>query len=67
MSGFLSIESINTESEISQVLSLGRNQIKSLQGVEAAAETLEQLWLSYNQVYIQCEQIGRFIGLWATF
>jgi len=33
-----------------KVLSLGRNLIKSLQGVEGAAETLEQLWISYNQI-----------------
>ena len=33
-----------------KVLSLGRNSIKSLQGVEGAADTLEQLWISYNQI-----------------
>ena len=33
-----------------QILSLGRNAIKHLQGIEAAAESLEQLWVSYNQV-----------------
>ena len=33
-----------------KVLSLGRNIIKSLQGIEGAAESLEQLWISYNQV-----------------
>eukprot|EP00095_Tigriopus_kingsejongensis_P007799 snap_masked-scaffold370_size193435-processed-gene-0.22 protein:Tk07799 transcript:snap_masked-scaffold370_size193435-processed-gene-0.22-mRNA-1 annotation:"dynein light chain axonemal" len=33
-----------------RVLSLGRNVLKSLQGVEAAADTLEQLWISYNQI-----------------
>lgn len=33
-----------------QVLSLGRNLLKSLQGIEAAADTLEQLWISYNQI-----------------
>ena len=33
-----------------KVLSLGRNLIKSLQGIEGAGETLEQLWLSYNQI-----------------
>jgi dynein light chain 1, axonemal len=35
-----------------KILSLGRNVIKHLQGIEAACETLEQLWVSYNQV--QC-------------
>jgi len=33
-----------------KVLSLGRNLLKSLQGIEAAADTLEQLWISYNQI-----------------
>ena len=33
-----------------KILSLGRNMIKSLQGIEGAAETLEQLWISYNPV-----------------
>lgn len=33
-----------------KVLSLGRNVLKSLQGVEAAADSLEQLWISYNQI-----------------
>ena len=33
-----------------KVLSLGRNLVKSLQGIEGAAETLEQLWISYNQI-----------------
>lgn len=33
-----------------RVFSIGRNVLKSLQGIEAAAETLEQLWISYNQI-----------------
>jgi len=33
-----------------KILSLGRNAIKHLQGIEAASESLEQLWVSYNQV-----------------
>ena len=33
-----------------KILSLGRNALKSLQGVEAASETLEQLWIAYNQI-----------------
>ena len=33
-----------------RVLSLGRNLIKSLAGIEGAGETLEQLWISYNQI-----------------
>eukprot|EP00039_Didymoeca_costata_P031664 m.35827 g.35827 ORF g.35827 m.35827 type:complete len:182 (-) comp8968_c1_seq1:209-754(-) len=30
-----------------KILSLGRNNIKSLAGVEQVADTLEQLWISY--------------------
>ena len=33
-----------------KVLSLGRNLIKSLAGIEAASATLEELWISYNGV-----------------
>ena len=33
-----------------RVLSLGRNLIKSLQGIEGVAETLRELWISYNQI-----------------
>ncbi|NXG67814.1 DNAL1 protein, partial [Hemiprocne comata] len=31
-----------------RILSLGRNNIKNLNGLEAVAETLEELWISYN-------------------
>ncbi|EKX51967.1 hypothetical protein GUITHDRAFT_102579 [Guillardia theta CCMP2712] len=31
-----------------EVLSLGRNQIKKLDGVEDVSETLQELWISYN-------------------
>ncbi|CAD5111729.1 unnamed protein product [Dimorphilus gyrociliatus] len=33
-----------------RILSLGRNQIKSLSGVEAVGETLQELWISYNLI-----------------
>ena len=33
-----------------QILSLGRNLIRKIEGLEPVAETLEQLWLSYNQL-----------------
>ena len=33
-----------------KILSLGRNQIKSLRFIDDLAETLEQLWVSYNQI-----------------
>jgi dynein light chain 1 len=33
-----------------QILSLGRNLIKKIENVDVVAETLEELWLSYNQV-----------------
>ncbi|KAL8619747.1 Dynein light chain 1, axonemal [Nucella lapillus] len=32
------------------ILSLGRNNIKSLTGLEAVGDTLEQLWISYNLI-----------------
>jgi dynein light chain 1, axonemal len=31
-------------------LALSRNNIKSLSGIESVAETLEQLWASYNLI-----------------
>ncbi|XP_074680352.1 dynein axonemal light chain 1 isoform X6 [Strix aluco] len=31
-----------------RILSLGRNNIKNLNGLEAVADTLEELWISYN-------------------
>jgi len=33
-----------------QILSLGRNQIRKIEGLEAVQDTLEQLWVSYNQI-----------------
>ncbi|XP_002730787.1 dynein axonemal light chain 1-like [Saccoglossus kowalevskii] len=33
-----------------KILSLARNNIKSLNGLEAVADTLEELWFSYNLV-----------------
>ncbi|XP_060071713.1 dynein axonemal light chain 1-like [Ylistrum balloti] len=33
-----------------KILSLARNNIKSLTGLEAVGETLEELWISYNAV-----------------
>nr|XP_014349241.1 PREDICTED: dynein light chain 1, axonemal isoform X2 [Latimeria chalumnae] len=33
-----------------RILSLGRNNIKNLNGLEAVGDTLEELWISYNQV-----------------
>ncbi|XP_068451622.1 dynein axonemal light chain 1 isoform X2 [Clinocottus analis] len=33
-----------------KILSLGRNNIKSLNGLEAVGETLEELWMSYNLI-----------------
>jgi len=35
-----------------QILSIGRNQIKKLEGLEPIAETLEQLWMSYNKLTV---------------
>merc|ERR1712004_945188 len=33
-----------------KILSIGRNNIKSLTGLEAVSDSLEQLWISYNQI-----------------
>ena len=39
-----------------QILSLGRNAIKKIEGLNEVSDTLEQLWISYNQ-------IGSFAGI----
>lgn len=31
-----------------KILSLARNQIKKIENLEAVAETLQELWMSYN-------------------
>jgi hypothetical protein len=36
--------------EFLTVLSLGRNNIKKIENLEPVADTLEELWLSYNQI-----------------
>lgn len=33
-----------------QILSVGRNAIKKIEGLNEVADTLEQLWISYNQI-----------------
>mmetsp|Transcript_25391 Transcript_25391/g.28184 ORF Transcript_25391/g.28184 Transcript_25391/m.28184 type:complete len:131 (+) Transcript_25391:198-590(+) len=33
-----------------KILSLGRNMIKRIMGLEDIGQTLEQLWMSYNQI-----------------
>ncbi|XP_059170355.1 dynein axonemal light chain 1-like isoform X2 [Physella acuta] len=33
-----------------RVLSIGRNSLKSLAGIEACNDTLQELWCSYNQI-----------------
>ncbi|XP_054758281.2 dynein axonemal light chain 1-like [Lytechinus pictus] len=33
-----------------KILSLGRNLIKNLNGLEAVSDTLEELWISYNYI-----------------
>lgn len=44
------IEKINGLSALKnlKILSLGRNNIKTFVGLEPLAETLEELWISYN-------------------
>ncbi len=34
-----------------RILSMGRNQIKKIEKLDDLAETLEELWLSYNQIF----------------
>jgi dynein light chain 1 len=33
-----------------RILSMGRNLLKKIENVEVVADTLEELWLSYNQI-----------------
>ncbi|KAJ3102223.1 Dynein light chain 1, axonemal [Phlyctochytrium planicorne] len=33
-----------------KILSLGRNNIKKIEGLDSVSETLEELWISYNQI-----------------
>ena len=33
-----------------KILSLGRNNIRRFQGLEDIGQTLEELWISYNQI-----------------
>ncbi len=33
-----------------RILSLGRNLIKKIENLDAVADTLEELWISYNQI-----------------
>ena len=33
-----------------RILSLGRNQIKKIEKLDDVADTLEELWLSYNMI-----------------
>jgi dynein light chain 1 len=33
-----------------RILSLGRNCIKKIEGLDAVADTLEELWISYNNI-----------------
>uniref|UniRef100_A0A8C8WBE2 Dynein axonemal light chain 1 n=1 Tax=Panthera leo TaxID=9689 RepID=A0A8C8WBE2_PANLE len=38
----------SSQMENLRILSLGRNNIKNLNGLEAVGDTLEELWISYN-------------------
>ena len=56
MAGALPVRALNVSRtdypipSLLQVLSLGRNCLKKLENLEAVAGTLQQLWISYNQV-----------------
>jgi len=54
--------------ESCEILSLGRNQLKKLDGVEDVAETLQELWVSYNllQSLKGIEKLGKLRVLYAT-
>lgn len=43
-----------------KTLSLARNLIRKIEGLEPVASTLEQLWLSYNQ-------LERLVSLWHPY
>ncbi|KAF8765015.1 Dynein light chain 1 like protein [Argiope bruennichi] len=43
------LTNLNALSKV-KIFSVGRNNLKSLNGIEALAETLEELWASYNNV-----------------
>lgn len=45
-----------------KILSLGRNLIKNLAGIEAVGETLEQLWISYNKIE-KLAPLGKLVKL----
>jgi dynein light chain 1, axonemal len=44
-----------------RILSLGRNLLKKIENVEAVTDSLEELWLSYNQIerLTGVEKLGR--------
>ena len=41
---------LNVESENLKILSLARNNIKKIEKLEDISETLEELWMSYNNI-----------------
>lgn len=41
---------VNTHQVSLEILSLGRNQIKKFENLEGVADTLTQLWISYNLI-----------------
>lgn len=46
--------------DVLEKLSLGRNVIKKLDGLDPVAGTLQQLWISYNQI----EKLVHFEASW---
>ncbi|XP_071971765.1 dynein axonemal light chain 1 isoform X1 [Engystomops pustulosus] len=50
LAGTLLVEKNRMSEENLRILSLGRNNIKNLNGLEAVGETLEELWISYNLI-----------------
>jgi dynein light chain 1 len=49
-----------------EILSLGRNQLKKIQGLEDVGQTLKELWISYNQIE-KLEGLSQCIHLHTLF
>ena len=52
-----------------KILSLGRNQIKKIENLDGVADTLEELWISYNLLEKLVSQFnsskGKLASIWS--
>jgi hypothetical protein len=55
----VSVDGANGALEKLRILSLARNNLKKISGLEELADSLEELWLSYNQI----EKLGGLAAL----